>query len=455
MSSNERMPDSIWRHMTQHQSLVGTSPAVMTQGEGCYLRNDQGRKILDGFSGLWCVNVGYGRQELADVAYEQMKKLSYLAPTMASEPTVQLAAKIEQMIGTPLHVYFSCSGSEANETAFKIARQYHLQSGKSDGRRRYKIVSRYRGYHGATMGAMAATGQANRKLGYDPEPAGFIKVMPPYPYRDHQKLTLEEQGFEAARQLEETIIHEGYESVAAVIMEPIISGGGVIVPPDNYLPLVRQICDRYGVLLILDEVVSGFGRTGKMFGHDHWNTKADIYTFAKGLASGYQPIAATAVKQEIFDAFYGEPGDGREFRSVNTFGGSPISTAVALRNIQILEDENLVENAARQGDYFRAQVADRLSEHAFLGDIRGKGLLTGLELVGDKATREPLDQGKVTAVIAHARQEYGVIIGRNGNTVPGRENTLIIGPPLVSTETEMDRIAEAIAGGLETVLSNN
>ncbi|WP_309045939.1 aminotransferase [Marinobacter sediminicola] len=455
MSSNERMPDSIWRHMTQHQSLVGTSPAVMTQGEGCYLRNDQGRKILDGFSGLWCVNVGYGRQELADVAYEQMKKLSYLAPTMVSEPSVQLAAKIEQLLGTTMHVYYSCSGSEANETAFKIARQYHLQSGKSDGRRRYKIVSRYRGYHGATMGAMAATGQANRKLGYDPEPAGFIKVMPPYPYRDHQKLTLEEQGAEAARQLEETIIHEGYESVAAVIMEPVISGGGVIVPPDNYLPLVRQICDRYGVLLILDEVVSGFGRTGKMFGHDHWNTKADIYTFAKGLASGYQPIAATAVKQEIFDAFYGEPGDGREFRSVNTFGGSPISTAVALRNIQILEDENLVENAARQGDYFRAQVADRLSEHPFLGDIRGKGLLTGLELVGDKATREPLDQGKVTAVIAHALQEYGVIIGRNGNTVPGRENTLIIGPPLVSTETEMDRIAEAIAGGLETVLSIN
>lgn len=455
MNSNERMPDSFWRHMTQHQPLMGTSPAVMVQGEGCYLRNDQGRQLLDGFSGLWCVNVGYGRQELADVAYEQMKKLSYLAPTMASEPTVQLAAKIEQMLGLPVNVYFSCSGSEANETAFKIARQYHLQSGKSDGRRRYKIVSRYRGYHGATMGAMAATGQANRKLGYDPEPTGFIKVMPPYPYRDHQKLTLEEQGAEAARQLEETIIHEGYESIAAFIMEPIISGGGVIVPPDNYLPLVRQICDRYGVLLILDEVVSGFGRTGKMFGHDHWNTQADIYTFAKGLASGYQPIAATAVKQEIFDAFHGEPGDGRELRSVNTFGGSPVSTAVALRNIQILEDEKLVENAARQGDYFRAQVAERLSEHPFLGEIRGKGLLTGLELVTDKATREPLGQGKVTAVIAHALQEHGVIIGRNGNTVPGRENTLIIGPPLVSTETEMDRIADAIAGGLETVLSNN
>lgn len=455
MNCNQKMPDRFWRHMTQHQTLSGTSPAMMTKGEGCYITNEHGKQVLDGFSGLWCVNVGYGRQELAETAYEQMKNLAYLAPTMVSEPAVNLAGKIQAMLGMPLHVYFSCSGSEANETAFKIARQYHLQSGKSDGQRRYKILSRYRGYHGATMGAMAATGQANRKLGYDPEPAGFIKVMPPYPYRDHQKLTLEEQGAEAARQLEETIIHEGYESVAAIIMEPIISGGGVIVPPDNYLPLVREICDRYGVLLILDEVVSGFGRTGAMFGHDHWNTKADIYTFAKGLASGYQPIAATAVKQEIFDAFYGEPGDGRELRTVNTFGGNPVATAVALKNIQILEEENLVENSARQGDYFRAQMSERLSAHPYVGEIRGKGLLTGVELVGDRETRDPLAQEKVTALIAHALQQHSVIIGRNGNTVPGRENTLIIGPPLISTQTEMDQIADAVSDGLNAVIKNN
>jgi adenosylmethionine-8-amino-7-oxononanoate aminotransferase len=455
MYSNQKMPDRFWRHMTQHQPLGGTSPALMTKGEGCYLTNEHGKQFLDGFSGLWCVNVGYGRQELAEVAYEQMKKLTYLAPTMSSEPAVKFAEKIQTMLGMPLHVYFTSSGSEANETAFKIARQYHIQSGKSDGQRRYKIVSRYRGYHGATMGAMAATGQANRKLGYDPEPAGFLKVMPPYPYRGHPKLTEEELGAEAAHQLEETIIHEGFESVAAVIMEPIISGGGVIVPPDNYLPFVREICDRYGVLLILDEVVSGFGRTGKMFGHDHWNTKADIFTFAKGLASGYQPIAATAVKQEIFDAFYGKPGDGRELRTVNTFGGNPVAMAVALRNIQILEEENLVENAARQGEYFRSQLSDRLSEHPYVGEIRGKGLLNGLELVGDRETREPLAQDKVTTVISHALQQHSVIVGRNGNTTPGRENILITAPPLISTQTEMDRIADAIAGGLDAVLKNN
>lgn len=453
MGNDKVMPDNLWRHMTQHEALNATSPTVITKGEGCYLTDKNGKRFLDAGSGLWCVNVGYGRQELAEVAYEQMRKLTYLAPSMCNEPAVNFSAKIQEMLGMPVHVYFSCSGSEANETAIKIARQYHLQSGKSSGQKRYKIVSRYRGYHGATMGAMAATGQANRKIGYDPEPAGFVKVMPPYPYRDHQKLTKMEQGAEAARQLEETIIHEGYESVAAVIMEPIISGGGVIVPPDNYLPFVREICDRYGVLLILDEVVSGFGRTGEMFGYSHWNTKADIYTFAKGLASGYQPIAATAVKQEIFDSFYGEPGEGKELRTVNTFGGNPVATAVALKNIEILEEENLVENSFHQGEYLRTQVFERLSDHPYFGEVRGKGLLNGIELVGDRVTREPLPPEKVAGVISHALDEHGVMLMRNANTIPGRENVLILGPPLISTQKEIDQICDAIVNGLKKVLA--
>lgn len=452
MIKNDIMPDPFWRHMTQHQPLSGTSPAMITRGHGCYLTDENGRMFLDAGSGLWCVNVGYGRQELAEAAYEQMKKLTYLAPSLGNEPAVIFSEKIQKMLGMPVHVYFSCSGSEANETAIKIARQYHLQSGESGGQKRYKIISRYRGYHGATMGAMAATGQANRKIGYDPEPAGFVKVMPPYPYRDHQKLTELEQGAEAARQLEEAIIHEGYESVAAVIMEPIISGGGVIVPPDNYLPLVREICNRYGVLLILDEVVSGFGRTGKMFGYNHWNAKADIYTFAKGLASGYQPIAATAVKREIFESFYGEPGAGKELRTVNTFGGHPVAAAVALKNLEILENENLVENSSRQGEYLRKQLSERLSEHPYLGEVRGKGLLNGIELVRDRETREPLAQEKVAAIISHALDEHSVMLMRNANTIPGRENVLILGPPLISTQKEIDQISNAIVGGMNKVL---
>jgi len=454
MSNSKRMPDRFWRALTQHQTLLGRPKQTITHAEGCYLTDNKGNAILDGISGLWCVNVGYGRQELAEVAYEQMKQLSYLAPMMASDPTVEFAEKIRQLLELDTHVYFSCSGSEANETAFKIARQYHLQSGESGGQRRYKIISRYRAYHGATMGAMAATGQAERKLGYDPEPTGFVKVMPPYPYRDHPKLTLQEQGEEAVRQLEEAIIHEGRETVAAVIMEPLISGGGVIIPPDNYLPRVREVCDRHGVLLIFDEVVSGFGRTGKMFGHDHWRTKADIFTFAKGLASGYQPIAATAVKQEIFETFYGEPDELNHLRTINTFGGHPVATAVGLRNLQILEEENLVENARRQGEYLRAQLTERLGDHPYVGEIRGKGLLNAVELVNDRETREPLADAKVAAITAHSLQQSGVLIGRNSNTVPGRCNVLVTAPPLIATEEEIDRLADAMTNALQNSLNN-
>ena len=234
------------------------------------------------------------------------------------------------LLGWPGRVYFSSSGSEANEVAFKVARQYHMQSGKPGGETRYKIISRHRAYHGNTLGAMSATGQAERKIGYGPMAPGFIHVPPPYPYRAHPKLTPAEHGIACAQAIEETIIYEGPETVAAVLMEPIISGGGVLVPPDEYLPRVREICDEYGVLLIFDEVVSGYGRTGKLFGHDHWDVKPDIITMAKGLSSGYMPLAATAVQEYIFDVFMGEAGDLTHFRHINTFGGHPVSTAVGL-----------------------------------------------------------------------------------------------------------------------------
>ena len=309
-------------------------------------------------AGLWCVNIGYGRSELAETAAAQMTELPYLAPTMTHAPGAQLADKILDLLGWPGRVYFSSSGSEGNEVAFKVARQYHLQSGKPGGATRYKIISRHRAYHGNTLGAMSATGQAERKIGYGPMAPGFIHVPPPYPYRAHPKLTPSEHGIACAQAIEETIIYEGPETVAAVLMEPIISGGGVLVPPDEYLPRVREICDEYGVLLIFDEVVSGYGRTGKMFGHDHWDVKPDIITMAKGLSSGYMPLAATAVQEYIFDVFMGEAGDLTHFRHINTFGGHPVSTAVGLHNLQIVEEEGLVEKARSMGGLRAGAVAE-------------------------------------------------------------------------------------------------
>ena len=438
---------ALWHPLTQHKPLADSPPPLMVRGEGCYLEDDAGqRRYLDAMAGLWCVNVGYGRRELAETAAAQMMELAYLAPTMTHAPGAQLADKILELLGWRGRVYFSSSGSEANEVAFKIARQYHQQSGKPGGATRYKIISRHRAYHGNTLGAMSATGQAERKIGYGPMAPGFLHVPPPYPYRGHPKLSPAEHGIACAQAFEETIIYEGPETVAALLMEPIISGGGVLVPPDEYLPRVREICDEYGVLLIFDEVVSGFGRTGELFGHDHWQVKPDIITMAKGLSSGYMPLAATAVQEYIFDAFQGEAGDLRHFRHINTFGGHPVSTAVGLRNLEIVEEEGLVENARRVGEYALAQLKN-LSTHPWVGEARGRGLLLGVELVADKATKQPLDDAEMLAILGRCKQA-GVILGRNGNTVPGLCNILIVAPPLVATEAEIDLLIEALVFAL-------
>jgi len=446
----QALPDHLWRPMTQHQVLRGATPNKMVSAKGCFITDESGNRFLDAIAGLWCVNVGYGRTEIADVARQQMAELNYLAPIMSSGPVVELAEKLQQMLGFESHVYFSCSGSEANETAFKIARQYHLQAGNG-GERRFKIISRYRAYHGNTMGAMAATGQAERKMGYEPGPAGFIHVMPPYPYRAHPKLTAEEHGAECAHQLEETIIHEGAETVAAFIMEPLISGGGVLVPPDNYIPLVREICDRHGVLLIFDEVVSGFGRLGKMFGYEHWKKQADIFTFAKGLASGYIPVAATVVKEKIFEKFNGEPSGMQHFRQINTFGGHPVASAVALKAIQIVEDESLPENANKVGGYMLNHLQRSLADHPYAGEIRGKGMIMGIELVEDRGTKLPLADDIIMRIVGDCVRN-GVILGRNSNTIPGRCNVLLIAPPLILTRGEADQIAETVTAAMQRAL---
>ncbi|MBT8079288.1 MAG: aminotransferase class III-fold pyridoxal phosphate-dependent enzyme [Gammaproteobacteria bacterium] len=423
----------------------------MVKGDGCYIFDEQGNRFLDAIAGLWCVNVGYGREELGDIARRQMAELNYLAPLMSSGPVIEFAEKLQQMLGFECHVYFSCSGSEANETAIKIARQYHLQSGRA-GQMRYKIISRYRAYHGNTMAALAATGQAERKMGYEPGPTGFIHIMPPYPYRAHPKLTAEEHGEECARQLEETILHEGAETVAAFIMEPLLSGGGVLVPPDNYIPRVREICDRYGVLLIFDEVVSGFGRLGTMFGFEHWRTEADIYTFAKGLASGYVPVAATVAKKHVFDEFDGEPDETKHFRQINTYGGHPVSSAVAIAAIEIVEREDLASNAREVGGYMINELSRVLADHPFAGEVRGKGMIMGIELVENRASKEPLADEHVTAIVNDCVAN-GVVLGRNSNTIPGRCNVLLIAPPLILKRDEADMIVSTVDAAMRRVLN--
>ena len=434
--------ESLWHSMTQHKPFAQKPPKCMKRGVGCYVTDMDGVEYFDGISGLWCVNVGYGRQELAEVAYEQMVDLAYFPLTMSHEPGIRLAHKLLDLLGYEGKVFFSTSGSEANETAFKIARQYHAQTAPAGAGPRYKIISRYRGYHGHTMGALSATAQAERKLKYEPLVPGFLHVNPPYYYRFGNGQTEEAYSANCLRELEQTILYEGSKSVAAVIVEPIISGGGVIVPPESYLRGVRDICDRTGILLIYDEVVNGFGRTGRMFGHQHWGVQPDIICFAKGLTSGYMPLSATVAKQHIFEAFLDEPGSDKHFRHISTYGGTPVCTAVALRNIDILERERLPERAAEMGDYLLGQL-QQLLDHPNVGDVRGKGLLLGIELVKDKVSKAPLEDAGVTAVVKHCMNKQ-IIIGRNTNTIPGYNNVLILCPPLVVTREEADRFVATL-----------
>ncbi len=358
---------------------------------------------------------------------------------------IQLGEKLNELLGDEYVIFFSNSGSEANETAFKIARQYHQQRGEHH---RYKIISRYRAYHGNSMGALSATGQAQRKYKYEPLAPGFIHVPPPDVYRDPDAAD-DPRRLRAVKAIDDVMTWELSETIAAVIMEPIITGGGVLIPPDGYMKAVKEVCEKHGALLIVDEVICGFGRTGKAFGFQHYGVKPDIITMAKGITSAYLPLAATAVRKEIYEAFKGT-GEYDYFRHVNTFGGHPAACAVALKNIEIMEEERLFDRSREAGEWLLSALKTKLADHPYVGDVRGKGLLVGIELVADRATKEPLDVSLVNQVI-HRCKENGLIIGKNGTTVAGYNNVLTLSPPLCITDDELSFVVRVLTGALAAI----
>ncbi|MFB7352199.1 MULTISPECIES: aspartate aminotransferase family protein [Bacillaceae] len=417
---------------------------VVEKSDGARIIDTDGIEYIDAMAGLWCVNVGYGRKELADAAHEQMMKNAYAPLSQGHLPAVQLAEKLNDLLGGEYVIFFSNSGSEANETAFKIARQYHQQKGQSS---RYKIVSRYRAYHGNSFGALAATGQAERKYKYEPLSPGFIHVAPPDQYREHEDDAIAPLDLASVRAVDKTMTWELSDTIAAMILEPIITGGGVIMPPEYYLKGIEEVCKKHGALMIVDEVICGFGRTGKPFGFMNYGVKPDIITMAKGITSAYLPLSATAVKREIYEAFTGTDAYGY-FRHVNTFGGSPVACAVALKNIEILEQEALFDRSKEMGKATLQTLQENLQDHPNVGDVRGRGLLIGIELVVDKVSKEPLPVEKVNAVIA-ACKEQGVIIGKNGATVAGFNNVLTLSPPLNIVQADLQRILDVVVESLK------
>jgi adenosylmethionine-8-amino-7-oxononanoate aminotransferase len=438
--------DTLWRPFTQH--AAGARPMVLVEGHGCTVVDANGNEYIDAMAGLWCVNVGYGEERLVEAAAKQMRQLPYSSLVRPAPAALELSDRMQQILPGDLnHVIFVNSGSEAVETAIKMARQYARQRYPHENR--FKIIARYRGYHGWTGGALGATGQTVRKAPFEPVMAGFIHVRPPDTFRLYGGMSPSEAARRLAQELEEVIEFEGPETIAAFIGEPIIGGGGLIVPPDEYWPTVREICDRYGILLIHDEVITGFGRTGTMFGCENWGVVPDIMTMAKGISSAYIPLAATAARDHVFEAFLGEPSENVQFNQLSTYGGHPVACAVAIANLDVMADKDLVANSARMGERLLAGLKELQKQHPVIGDVRGRGLLCGIELARP-GTTEPLAAAQVNQVLAEA-QKRGVIVGKNVATVQRLECVVTMAPPLVINEGEIERIVDALDGALGTL----
>ncbi len=437
----------VWHHLVNHKPFENSDPMIVVKGEGMRVWDAKGNEYLDAVSGaVWTVNVGYGRTEIADAVRDQLVTMNYFAQTAGNAPAAQFAERLIEKMPGMSRVYYSNSGSEANEKAFKIIRQI---SEKKYGGKKYKILYRERDYHGTTITALSATGQFERKNQYGPFTPGFVEVPHCCEYRAQEDADKENYGVWAADQIEKVILAEGPDTVGGIILEPITAGGGVIEAPEGYWPRVQEICKKYNVLLHIDEVVCGVGRTGAWFGYQHYGIQPDIVTMAKGVASGYAAISCTVTTEEVFNAFKGDDDDPRMgyFRDISTFGGCTAGPAAALVNMDIIERENLLENVQKVGDYLMKRLLELKDKYNIIGDVRGKGLFAGFELVKDRETKEPVEEA-VSLQVAGDCMKNGVIIGRTNRSFKEFNNTICLSPALIATEKDIDVIVDAIDGAL-------
>jgi adenosylmethionine-8-amino-7-oxononanoate aminotransferase len=418
-------------HPSAHQQAK-----IWVEGRGAAITDTDGRTYIDGLSGLWCVNVGHGRTELANAAQQQMSTLAYCSSYAGSSnlPAITLAERLSALVYPAINTFFLTSGgAEASESSFKTARFFWKAQDRRD---KIKIISRMKGYHGVTMAAMSATGLPAYWPMFEPRVPGFLHIESPYPYRFVSGDPTVSPGIAAANLLEQAILREGPETVAAFIAEPVQGAGGVIVPPDDYFPRIRQICDAYDVLLISDEVITGFGRTGRWFGLEHYGVEPDIMQFAKGITSGYIPLGGIGVSDRIRAVMDSVPPEKRWMHAY-TYSGHPTCCAVALANIDILEREGLIERAATQGRRLLAGL-HTLAEQPGVGDVRGLGMMAAIELVADQATKQafaPADNiGPRVSAEMLKRGLWTRVVG----------DTICLAPPLVTSEDEIDRIIEIV-----------
>ena len=440
----------VWHHLIQHKPFETNDPRIIVEGKGMRVWDQKGKEHLDAVSGgVWTVNVGYGRESIAKAVYDQLLKLNYFAGSAGSIPGALFSEKLISKMPGMTRTYYCNSGSEANEKAFKMVRQI---AHKRYGGKKYKILYRDRDYHGSSIGAMSAGGQDERNAQYGPFAPGFIRVPHCLEYRAQWDLEGEAYGIAAANAIEEVILAEGPETVGALCLEPVTAGGGVITPPEGYWPRVQEICRKYDILLHIDEVVCGVGRTGtEWFGYQHYGIEPDFVTMAKGVASGYAAIACCVTNEKVFDMFKSDMTDPMDyFRDISTFGGCTAGPAAALENMAIIEEEGLLENTTQMGDYMLDQLRALQDKHAVIGHVRGKGLFLGAELVADRTTKEPVAEKMAQAVTADCMKQ-GVIIGVTNRSIPGYNNTLCFSPALIATKDDIDQIVQSVDSALTTV----
>ncbi len=418
---------------TDNPVINARGARVITRAEGVYVYDSEGNRMLDGMAGLWCCNIGYGRTELAEVAYRQMQELPFYNTFFMTShpPVIALAEKLAELMPGDLNrVFFSSGGSDANDTNIRLVRHYWASQGKPE---KSIIISRWNGYHGSTMGGGSLGGMKGiHAQGGLPIP-DIVHIDQPYWYAEGGDMTPEEFGLARARLLEETIDRVGEDRVAAFIAEPVQGAGGVIIPPDTYWPEIQRICDERNILLIADEVITAFGRTGNWFGSDTYNIRPDIMTIAKGLSSGYQPIGGSVVSEkvcEVLDA-------GGEFAHGYTYSGHPVAAAVALENLRIMQEEKIVDTVRDDTQHYMAKKWATLADHPLVGEARIKGMMGAIELTPDASARAPFAADAGT--VGYICREHCFA---NGLVMRHVYDRMIISPPLVISHGEIDELVE-------------
>ena len=424
---------------TDYKQLEAVGSRIITHAEGVYLWDSDGNRILDGMAGLWCVNIGYGRKELAEVAQRQMCELPYYNSFFqtAHPPAIELSGLLAQVTPAGLNrAFYTNSGSEANDTVIRMVRRYWDLMEQSQKK---VIISRTWAYHGSTMGACSLTGMKDMHEQGDLPIPDIVHIHAPYSYRYGRGVDPEEFGLNSARSLELKIQELGVERVAAFIGEPVQGAGGVIIPPSTYWPEIRRICEQYGILLVVDEVICGFGRMGWWFGSDYYDLQPDLMPIAKGLSSGYLPIGGVMIGDRVAQVLIDEGG---EFQHGYTYSGHPTACAVAAANIRILQDEKIVEHVNDEaGPYFRQRWSE-LGDHPLVGEARCVGLLGALELLNERATKSKEDVGKVGTRCKNLCMENGLVMRAVGDA-------MIVSPPLIISKAEIDELVTVAAKALD------